>query len=401
MKQEGYAVDPGPLLDLFCGIGGLSAGFRNAGWKPVAGVDSDAALVEAYGANFPGAEAIAGDVADAGLASRLLRDYGPGGLLLPPRGEGARGGGEGARGEGVARLSAVVGGPPCVGLSDANRKRAVSNPVNRLPLDFARLAASLEPDVIVMEQSKNLKLLKTDRGDSLADRVLKVLWEMGYDPRAELLKAEDYGVPQRRKRTIVVAFRRSGGRGSASGVGRGIGVGRGPPPLPGPRWTSVRFPPPTTTAGKPVPAGRVLKPPFSGALLEGRDLETVKMRDAMTKREVGGMEWFPRRAHTSMDLSEPSPTLRTYVHTAAGAFTLRDDARGTYHKMGLREMLLLQTFPRSHRLPDGLTKARTGVGNAVPVKLAEAVARGLLSIPRAGSAGKRTPSARKRAASAD
>lgn len=367
MKGAGYAVDPGPLLDLFCGIGGLSAGFRNAGWKPVAGVDSDAALVEAYGANFPGAEAIAGDVSDAGLRARLARDYGPGGLLLPPRGKGAKGG--------VARLSAVVGGPPCVGLSDANRKRAVNNPVNRLPLEFARLAASLEPDVIVMEQSKNLKLLKSDRGDSLADRVLKVLWDMGYDPRAELLKAEDYGVPQRRKRTIIVAFRRSGVSLRDTGRGRG-------PPLtpgtPGPGWVGVRFPPPPTTAGKPVPAGRVLKPPFSGPLLESPDLETVKRRDAMTKREVGKMEWFPRRGHTSMDLSEPSPTLRTFTHTAAGAFTLHDKARGTYHMMGLREMLILQTFPRSHRLPEGLTKARVGIGNAVPVKLAEAVARGLL-----------------------
>ncbi len=256
-----------------------------------------------------------------------------------------------------------------MGLSDANRKRAVANPVNRLPLEFARLAASLEPDVIVMEQSKNLKLLKSDRGDSLADRVLKILSDMGYDPRAELLKAEDYGVPQRRKRTIIVAFRRgvlaSGDLASAAAA-----------------WGAVRFPPPETTAGKPVPAGRVLKPPFSGPLLEGRDLETVKKRDAMTKREVGGMEWFPRRAYTSMDLSEPSPTIRTYVHTAAGAFTLHDKARGTYHKMGVQDMLALQTFPKSHRLPEGLTKARVGVGNAVPVKLAEAVARGLLPLPR-------------------
>jgi DNA-cytosine methyltransferase len=384
MKRVGYAVEPGPLLDLFCGIGGLSAGFSNAGWTPVAGIDSDAALVAAYGANFPGSEAIAGDVSDAGLQARLKRDYGPGGLLLPPpRGAGGRGG-RGGRGEGparagrgeVSRLSAIVGGPPCVGLSDANRKRAVSNPVNRLPLEFARLAASLEPDVIVMEQSKNLKLLKSDRGDSLADRVLKILSDMGYDPRAELLKAEDYGVPQRRKRTIIVAFRREG-------VGRGAGSSAGAD------WASVRFPPPETTAGKPVPAGRVLKPPFSGPLLEGRDLETVKMRDAMTKREVGGMEWFPRRAYTSMDLSEPSPTLRTYVHTAAGAFTLHDRARGTYHKMGLPEMLALQTFPSDHRLPEGLTKARVGVGNAVPVKLAEAVARGLLPLSGAPRAGKR------------
>ena len=61
----------------------------------------------------------------------------------------------------------------------------------------------------------------------------------------------------------------------------------------------------------------------------------------MTRQDVGRMNWFPRRAYTSMDLSQPSPTLRTYVHTAAGAFTLRDEGRGTYHRMGVREMLIL------------------------------------------------------------
>jgi DNA (cytosine-5)-methyltransferase 1 len=83
-----------------------------------------------------------------------------------------------------------------------------------------------------------------------------------------------------------------------------------------------------------------------------------------------------------MDLSKPSPTLRTNVHTAAGAFTLRDERRGTYHRMGLREMLLLQTFPARYALPPGVTKARVGLGNAVPVRLGEAIARGLLTTTR-------------------
>lgn len=346
-------VSPGPLLDLFCGIGGLSAGFRNAGWLPVAGVDRDGDLARAYGLNFPGSEAIEGDVSDPGLRERLVADYGPGGRKLP---------------RGSRRLSAVVGGPPCVGLSDANRGRSVSNPVNELPFAFVRLAAALGTDLIVMEQSKNLKLLKSpsttreSAGESLADRLLRLLELLGYDASAEILGAEDYGVPQKRRRTIVVAFRRPSGRGGASRSLRGDAV----------------FPPPTTTEGRPVPAGRVLKPPFSGAILEGPDLAKVKARDAMTKKEIGAMGWFPRRAYTTMDLSEPSPTLRTFVHTAAGAFTLRDEARGTYHRMGVREMLALQTFPRGFRVPDRVTKARVGVGNAVPVKLAEAIARGIV-----------------------
>lgn len=331
---------PGGLLDLFCGMGGLSAGFREAGYAPLAGVDNDARVAEAYGKNFPGAEVFVGDVTDRRLRDTLVERYGVGGTMLAPGG----------------RLAAVVGGPPCVGLSAANLNRSVDNPVNRLPFEFVELAAALGPDAIVMEQSHNLYTMKTAEGDTLASRLLGALRSAGYVCAATVLKAEDYGVPQRRKRTFIVAV-----RGALCPEGT----------LP------VRFPPPATTAGRPACAGDVLKPPFSGEALVGAELDRVKARDAMTKGEAGRMNWFPRRAYTSMDLTQPSPTIRTYVHTAAGAFTLRDEGRGTYHRMGVREMLQLQTFPASYEVPEGVTAARTGVGNAVPVKLALAVARGL------------------------
>ena len=348
---------PGPLIDLFCGIGGISSGFRNAGWTPVAGVDSDVRLVESYLANFPGAEGIVGDVSSEGMRRRLVEDYGVGGRRIPGDDPGRR-------------LSAVVGGPPCVGLSEANRGRSTENEVNKLPFDFVRLAVSLQPDLIVMEQSKNLATLKTPDGDSLADRLAARLRRSGYSPTVAVMSAEDYGVPQTRKRAIIVACRRRNAPLSR-------GLSSTPSGLPG---LLGCFPPRPTTQGKHPPAGSVLRPPFTGDVLSGRDLEMVRKRDGMSKLEVGRMNWFPRRAHTSMDLTRPSPTLRTYVHTAAGPFTLHDRRRGTYHKMGIKEMLQLQTFPSRYKVPDSKTAARTGIGNAVPVRLSEAVARGLAGL---------------------
>ena len=160
---------PGGLLDLFCGMGGLSAGFREAGYAPLAGVDSDARLAEAYGKNFPGAEVFVGDVTDRRLRDTLVERYGVGGSML------GQGEGQGER----RRLAAVVGGPPCVGLSAANRNRSVDNPVNRLPFEFVELAAALGPDAIVMEQSHNLYTMRTAEGDTLADRLLGALRAAG------------------------------------------------------------------------------------------------------------------------------------------------------------------------------------------------------------------------------
>ena len=82
-------LSPGGLLDLFCGMAGLSAGFRKAGYTPLAGVDSDARLAEAYGKNFPGAEVVVGDATDRRLMDRLVERYGVGGSML---GQGEGGG---------------------------------------------------------------------------------------------------------------------------------------------------------------------------------------------------------------------------------------------------------------------------------------------------------------------
>ncbi len=88
-----------------------------------------------------GAEVVVGDVTDRRLMDRLVERYGVGGAMLAQ---------DEGQGEG-RRLAAVVGGPPCVGLSAANRNRSVDNPVNRLPFEFVKLAAALAPDAIVME----------------------------------------------------------------------------------------------------------------------------------------------------------------------------------------------------------------------------------------------------------
>lgn len=310
------------FLDLFCGIGGWSEGLRSLGMEPVCGVDCHAPSLEAYARNHPGAQTVCGDVRTAAVGVALEEKF-------------------------RDRIDLVVGGPPCVGLSNANfRRRAADNEVNTLAFDFVRLATRMRPRWIIMEQSANLHLLRGADGETMSARVLALLAELGYLGRAAILDAADFGVPQHRKRTIIFAH-------------RGDEAPQEFPPIP--------------THTQPVRAGAVLAPPFAGPVLAGTVLARVRAAVNMTAAEVRQRRFYPHNAYRVMDMTRPSATLKTNVHAAAGPYTLRDGE--AFHTMTPQDMLALQSFPRTYILPAGVTNARAGVGNAVPPLLAAAIGR--------------------------
>jgi DNA (cytosine-5)-methyltransferase 1 len=116
------------FIDLFCGAGGLTEGFKRAGWMPLCGVDVNYSAVQSYLANHGwSAECIIGSIEDPHIREQIVHTY-------------------------KGRLQAVVGGPPCQGFSDANHNRSEDDERRSLPDRFIELAAELSPEWIVMEE---------------------------------------------------------------------------------------------------------------------------------------------------------------------------------------------------------------------------------------------------------
>ena len=168
------------FLDLFCGIGGLSLGLRQAGWCPAGGVDSWAEALATFARNHPGTPSLEADITrlDAG---RLHSAFG----IAP------------------GEVALVAGGPPCQGFSTVG-KRDAADPRNRLWQAFHRLVGDLRPSYVVLENVEGLNVME---GGGVRDRIVDQFGAIGYRMKADLLRAADYGVPQLRKRMVFLGWR--------------------------------------------------------------------------------------------------------------------------------------------------------------------------------------------------
>ncbi len=174
------------FLDLFCGAGGLSLGLEVAGWNGVAAADYDADAVATYNLNRAGHHsdhlARVLDLADPASRSSLVSD------VL------AAGG-----------VDAIVGGPPCQGFSHAGW-RSPTDERNALPSAFLSMVESLTPNLVIIE---NVDGLLTHNGGKTVSDLVSTLQGLGYSSSSWpwLLMAEQYGVPQMRRRVFIVGTR--------------------------------------------------------------------------------------------------------------------------------------------------------------------------------------------------
>ena len=173
------------MVDLFCGAGGLSLGFKQAGFKTVFANDFDPLCIETYKYNHP--EIPAKDIVcrDIRELSGYIRDY-------------------------VSEdVDVVIGGPPCQGFSSANKHhRVIDDPRNELYKYFLKSVEQLSPKIIVMENVKGmLKVADQVVEDYESLRVKKNGKEYSYSIYYELLNSADFSVAQSRERLIYIAIR--------------------------------------------------------------------------------------------------------------------------------------------------------------------------------------------------
>jgi DNA (cytosine-5)-methyltransferase 1 len=171
---------PGPTcIDLFSGAGGFAEGLRQAGWSIISGADVDPDAAATFRLNFPEASFFEGCISDLS-ARALLRDAG-----LK-----------------AGQLDCLVGGPPCQSFSYNNHQRSASTARARLFRDYLRIVAALKPKTLVME---NVPGMLTINDGGIIDEIQDSLRALGYECSIRILYAEDFGVPQARRRAFIVA----------------------------------------------------------------------------------------------------------------------------------------------------------------------------------------------------
>ena len=342
-------------VDLFCGVGGLTHGLVSAGVTVAAGYDIDATCKYPYEANNGGATFHEVDVTKLSpdtVAAHFPEDA----------------------------YKVLVGCAPCQPYSSITNKVRKGKDAKALeenwgPLRaFLRLIREIRPDVVSME---NVTRLANRAKNPIYGEFVDGLGAAGYEVSEANIYCPEYGVPQRRRRLVLMASR------------------HGPIALPPPTHTKETFGTvEKALAGLPAVAAGEAHP--DDPLHVSRNLTALNLARVKASKPGGTWEDWPselRLACHSRDTgktfksvygrmlsSEPSPTITTeFYNLGTGRFVHPTEDRG----LSLREGALLQTFPRDYRfVEDGKRVSMTAlgrhIGNAVPVGLGEAIGRAIV-----------------------
>lgn len=169
------------VIDLFCGAGGLSEGFQQAGFDIVLGIDNIPVYIKTFKKNHPESETICRDIKKISVDEiiKIIK-----------------------RKTGRKTVDVVIGGPPCQGFSMAGR-RDPKDPRNSLFMQFLKVIKGLKPECYLMENVPGFLTMKTTKGNFVKDIVNNEFKKLCYTARdPKILLAADYGVSQIRKRVF-------------------------------------------------------------------------------------------------------------------------------------------------------------------------------------------------------
>jgi DNA (cytosine-5)-methyltransferase 1 len=338
------------FIDLFSGCGGLSCGLEMAGHRCLLGVDADKDAIASFAANHHEAAVYLGDIKK--LSEKKLTE------LL--------------RGQ---RVDMVVGGPPCQGFSTVG-KGAVDDERNQLFREFVRIVRHTQPKVILFE---NVTGLVAKKNQAILKKIFQHFEKLGYNMDARILSAEEFGVPEKRRRTIIMGVK--GGECLFPEVTHGARAGK-----------KVRT---VAQALKNLKArdGRAYNHDVKlAAIKKTEDCERLKFIPAgkgiryeedektfLPKKLRFNVDWkklrenrFRQTKLQRLPLNEPSPTIltarTTYYHPVENRY------------LTPREAAACQSFPNDFIFHGSQTAAFRQIGNAVPPGLARALGETIKNI---------------------
>ncbi|HHQ4309320.1 TPA: DNA cytosine methyltransferase [Serratia fonticola] len=338
-------------IDLFAGGGGLSEGLRQAGFNVKAAVEIDYNAVSTYELNHPQTKVISTDV-------RLISSVTLKNSLNNQQ------------------LDLLAACPPCQGFSTLTRVNKNEDPRNKLISEVSRLVSELRPRIVMIENVPGLM----SRGAKYLDNFLKKLSSLGYIYNYSVLQVADYGVPQFRKRFVLLA---------------GLGF-------------EIKIPPKTHS-------GESLESTLPWATVESAIKDMPETRMVSETREEGGPMAF--NWHVTREISDLTKERLSFIKPGGSRFDLPEYLRPDCHKgrnegysnvygrmawdkpsptitggcttlskgrfghpeklrtISIREAALLQTFPKDYKFSatsiDDVCKI---IGNALPCLFAKRMA---------------------------
>lgn len=166
------------IIDLFCGCGGLSSGFEQAGFEVAVAVDIWEDAIKTYNHNNKSNVALCKDLKT--ITCDELLEFNKNNDIV-----------------------GVIGGPPCQGFSTVGT-RDVNDARNQLYLEYYRVVKTINPEFFVIE---NVKGLTTLNAGKFKDDIIQRFSDLGYNIEYKILNAADYGVPQNRHRVFFVGVK--------------------------------------------------------------------------------------------------------------------------------------------------------------------------------------------------
>ena len=338
------------FVDLFSGAGGLSCGLEMSGFKCAFAVDMNSAAIDTFSENHKNVLTYVDDVSK--LKDSVLKK------MLDGK-----------------KISLVCGGPPCQGMSTVG-EGIPDDPRNFLFLQFVRIVKTIKPEFVLME---NVTGLLGKKNEKILKGVLKEFRKIGYVMHVRVMSAENYGVPQKRRRTIF--------------IGNRIGY-------------ETKFPIPThgkseklkplVTIGDAIGNMKIK----NGEILN-HDVESAKISKELIRKRVEkvpegkgirykederaylpkklwlGVDWdtigegrLREEQYHRLGRDEVAPTIMTSRHTYFHPTETR--------YLTCREAAAIQSFPNHYKFVGSISQQWRQIGNAVPPLLGKAIGKAIL-----------------------
>ncbi|KEY58968.1 DNA cytosine methyltransferase [Serratia sp. DD3] len=331
------------VIDFFCGCGGASKGFELAGFEISLGIDVDQNAADSYKANFPSTEFIQDDIRNIKVKdiAKKIPDWKEVDLVF-------------------------CACAPCQPFSSQNKKRDSGDTRRSLLSETKRFIRAFRPEYVFIENVPGIQSVKLAENGPFAD-FLHFLERFDYQYEYRVVSSEFYGVPQQRKRLVVLA--RLNGRPVFPAFTHGV---EGKP------FATVRD---YISQLNPLQAGET---DLGDSLHSAAVIQTVNIERLKHTPEGGDRRNWPLKlwlkchqtydGHTDvygrMSWDSPCKTLTTKCTSISnGRFGHPDTEQ--LRAITFREAALLQTFPRSFQFKGNRVSKSKQIGNAVPVLLAQ------------------------------
>jgi DNA (cytosine-5)-methyltransferase 1 len=344
MPQDPPCLD---VVSLFSGAGGLDLGFRDAGFRLVWANDRHADACATYARNL-GQHILCGSLFD-----------------IPS--------------DAIPACDVVIGGPPCQGFSVAG-KMDPSDERSALVWQFVRVVADRRPRAFVMENVAALARLR--RWAEARKEIQRRFYRLGYDVEMVVLDSSDFGVPQQRERVFFLGSL----EGDAADLvpeptGERVSVRQALSELPrvGEPGNDGLCRAKVVPAKKPV----LRRSPYAGMLFNGLGRPIDLDGPSPTLPASMGGNKTPIVDQLSLDTDAPAWVVGYHAHLIAGGAPYRE-APPRLRRLTVQECARLQTFPAGFVFCGNQSSQFCQIGNAVPPRLAAAVAdrvRRALNLP--------------------